>query len=163
VVTAPAGGAGVGTGAALNTLDVAAGRDDHRTMSLDRPFLDLTSMTVSCPAPRKLASFYATLLGGTITGDEPGLPGEPEEAGWAQVATDRLRLNFEYERCWTPPVWPAVEGRQTATQHLDIHVHDLATAVEWAVSCGASEASFQPQDDVRVMLDPVGHPFCLFT
>lgn len=23
--------------------------------------------------------------------------------------------------------------------------------------------SFQPQDDVRVYLDPAGHPFCLFT
>jgi len=24
-------------------------------------------------------------------------------------------------------------------------------------------AAFQPQDDVRVMLDPAGHPFCLYT
>ena len=23
-------------------------------------------------------------------------------------------------------------------------------------------ADFQPQDDVRVCLDPAGHPFCLF-
>jgi hypothetical protein len=46
--------------------------------------------------------------------------------------------------------------------HLDIGVADLATGVEWAVSCGAREADRQPQPGVRVMLDPEGHPFCLF-
>jgi hypothetical protein len=28
---------------------------------------------------------------------------------------------------------------------------------------GAVLAEYQPQDDVRVYLDPAGHPFCLFT
>jgi hypothetical protein len=46
--------------------------------------------------------------------------------------------------------------------HLDVHVDDLAAAVEFAVSLGARPAAFQPQEDVRVMLDPAGHPFCLF-
>ena len=27
---------------------------------------------------------------------------------------------------------------------------------------GATLPSFQPQDDVRVCLDPAGHPFCLY-
>ena len=27
---------------------------------------------------------------------------------------------------------------------------------------GASVADYQPQDHVRVMVDPVGHPFCLY-
>ena len=31
-----------------------------------------------------------------------------------------------------------------------------------AVGCGAELASYQPQDDVRVLLDPAGHPFCLY-
>jgi hypothetical protein len=26
-----------------------------------------------------------------------------------------------------------------------------------------SVAEFQPQEDVRVCLDPAGHPFCLYT
>ena len=38
--------------------------------------------------------------------------------------------------------------------------NDLAAAVEQAVGCGAELADFQPQDDVRVCLDPAGHPFC---
>ena len=27
---------------------------------------------------------------------------------------------------------------------------------------GATEAPYQPQEDVRVYLDPAGHPFCLW-
>ena len=34
-------------------------------------------------------------------------------------------------------------------------------AVEDALGKGATLAEHQPQDDVRVMLDPAGHPFCL--
>jgi hypothetical protein len=46
--------------------------------------------------------------------------------------------------------------------HLDIGVEDLESGVAWAVECGAVVANHQPQRDVRVMLDPEGHPFCLF-
>ena len=31
-----------------------------------------------------------------------------------------------------------------------------------AVELGATLHEHQPQDDVRVMLDPAGHPFCLY-
>ena len=30
------------------------------------------------------------------------------------------------------------------------------------VACGATLADVQPQEDVRVHLDPDGHPFCLY-
>jgi hypothetical protein len=126
------------------------------------PSLRLTSITVAAPAPRELAQFYAALLGGEITALDPARPGEPELAGWAQVRTPNLTLNFEFEQHWRTPCWPAEAGRQTATQHLDIQVDDLVSAAEWAIGCGARTAEFQPQDDVRVMLDPAGHPFCLF-
>ncbi len=46
--------------------------------------------------------------------------------------------------------------------HLDILVDDLAAAGAHALACGAVLASYQPQADVRVYLDPAGHPFCLF-
>lgn len=48
------------------------------------------------------------------------------------------------------------------TAHLDIKVDDLDAASAHAVAGGATGADFQPQDDVRVHLDPAGHPFCLF-
>jgi hypothetical protein len=131
-------------------------------MEQPEPALRLTSITVMAPAPRELAQFYATLLGGTITALDPARPGEPEQAGWAQVRTPNLTLNFEFEQQWRVPSWPAEADQQTATQHLDIQVDDLVSAVEWATACGARTAEFQPQDDVRVMFDPAGHPFCLF-
>ena len=46
--------------------------------------------------------------------------------------------------------------------HLDILVDGLDAAGAHALEAGAVLASYQPQDDVRVYLDPAGHPFCLF-
>ncbi len=134
---------------------------------MSRPSLRVGAVTIGTSQPRELARFYANLLGWEVTASEPPRPGMPERAGWAQIKPPaELRveptLNFEYERCFRRPVWPAEEGQQTATEHLDIGVDDLAGAVEWAVACGARLADFQPQEHVRVMIDPDGHPFCLF-
>lgn len=37
-----------------------------------------------------------------------------------------------------------------------------AELLGWPVGVGARLHPVQPQDDVRVMLDPTGHPFCLY-
>ena len=47
--------------------------------------------------------------------------------------------------------------------HLDFQVSDLGRAVEHALQLGAELSEHQPQDRVRVLLDRVGHPFCLYT
>jgi hypothetical protein len=78
------------------------------------------------------------------------------------VKAGAITLNFEFEQQWTSPVWPARLGAQLATQHLDIFVQDLEASTRWAVSQGARLALSQPQTDVRVLIDPAGHPFCLF-
>jgi hypothetical protein len=46
--------------------------------------------------------------------------------------------------------------------HLDIATDDLDAAVALAVVAGGRLADLQPQPHVRVVLDPHGHPFCLF-
>jgi hypothetical protein len=46
--------------------------------------------------------------------------------------------------------------------HLDLEVDDLDQAVAHAIEAGAELPEFQPQERVRVMLDPDGHPFCLY-
>jgi hypothetical protein len=71
-------------------------------------------------------------------------------------------LNFQTEENYVPPVWPASPGDAQMMMHLEIKVDDLAAGVAHAVAQGATLAEFQPQDDVRVCLDPAGHPFCLF-
>ncbi|MFD9697793.1 VOC family protein [Lentzea sp. NPDC059081] len=114
----------------------------------------LTSVTVGTSQPRVLASFYARLFG-----VEPSAL----EDDWAQVRTPGgMTVNLELEREFRRPVWPSAAGAPVATQHLDIEVDDLDAAVRHAVSCGAVVAEVQPQEDVRVLFDPDGHPFCLF-
>jgi len=134
-------------------------------MVLRQP-MAVAAVTIGAADPRGLAAFYARLLDWPVTASDPARPGMPPEDGWAQIRPPPDRsgptLNFEYEEKFSRPVWPAVDSAQNATQHLDIAVGDLDEAVRWAVDAGATLADFQPQEDVRVMLDPDGHPFCLF-
>jgi len=130
------------------------------------PRLRVTSVTIGAPDPRALAAFYARLLGWTVTAADPARPGYPPEDGWAQLRPppddEGPTLNFEYEAKYTRPAWPSVAGEQHITQHLDIAVSELEGSVAWALEQGATLADYQPQDHVRVLLDPAGHPFCLY-
>jgi hypothetical protein len=51
--------------------------------------------------------------------------------------------------------------------HFEVRTDDVPAAVDFAVAAGAREAPHQaPDRDLtrcRVMLDPVGHPFCLWS
>jgi catechol 2,3-dioxygenase-like lactoylglutathione lyase family enzyme len=131
-----------------------------------QPRLRVTSITIGTSQPHDLAHFYARLLSLSVTADEPPIPGDPIRGGWAQIRPPTPEsaptLNFEYEQHFTRPTWPSVPDGQNATQHLDIAVDDLDAAVTWAVDQGATVAEVQPQDNVRVLLDLDGHPFCLF-
>ncbi len=131
----------------------------------------MTSVTIAAPDPRALAEFYADLLGWPVTASEPPRPGQLPADGWAQLrppaGSHGPTLNLEYEADFAPAVWPSEPGEQQLQLHLDIQVEgtaveDLEAAVEWASHVGATRAAYQPQERVRVMLDPAGHPFCLF-
>lgn len=71
-------------------------------------------------------------------------------------------LSFQTEAAYVKPTWPAGPGDQQMMVHLDIQVDVLEAAGAHAVAAGTILAEYQPQEDVRVYLDPVGHPFCLF-
>ena len=107
------------------------------------------------PDVPKLARFYAELLGWELK-----LDGD----GWATVRAPEAKsyIGFHGSPEYVRPVWPPVAGKQQQMQHIDVGVGDLTAAVDRAVGLGATVADFQPQDDVRVMLDPDGHPFCLY-
>ena len=106
--------------------------------------------------PQALARFYADLLGWRITSDKPDFCTLNPEDGVAYLA---CQLSPDYVR----PVWPNAAGEQQMMLHLDFEVTDLERAVEYATGLGAELLPHQPQDDVRVMADPDGHPFCLYT
>jgi predicted enzyme related to lactoylglutathione lyase len=103
-----------------------------------------------------LAHFYARLLDWQVfSEDETGAAVAPsEDAGYY--------LGFQTEEHYVRPVWPVEPGRPQMSMHLDFEVDDLERAVAHALKCGAELAEYQPQDDVRVLLDPAGHPFCLY-
>lgn len=115
----------------------------------------LTATVLNSTDPRKLAEFYQRLLGWPIGRDEPG---------WVTLrpAGGGAGLSFQDESLYVRPTWPAAPGEQQMMMHLDIEVDDLDTAETEAVAAGATLAAYQPQDDVRVLLDPDGHPFCLW-
>jgi hypothetical protein len=65
-----------------------------------------------------------------------------------------------------PPVWPEEPGELTKMLHFEVQVDDLEAAVALAIEAGGTEAPWQPPDQnhdrIRIMLDPAGHPLCLF-
>ena len=117
--------------------------------------LALSGVVLDSPDAGALADFYRRLLGWAVEQDEPG---------WVKLRSPDggTGLSFQTEPQHKPPAWPAGPGDPQMQLHLDFAVEDLAAAGEHAVACGAVLADFQPQDDVRVYLDPAGHPFCLF-
>ncbi|MEI2714958.1 MAG: VOC family protein [Nocardioides sp.] len=119
------------------------------------PEFDLSATVLGCADPAGLASFYRDLLGWEIQQKEPDwVTLRPSHGG--------AGLSFQTEEGHVPPTWPPASGDQQMQLHLDIRVNDLDSAVSYAQSLGASLAQYQPQQDVRVLLDPAGHPFCLF-
>ena len=116
---------------------------------------DFWGVVLEAPDGRALGRFYASLLGWEIAKeDDEGAAVIPAEG----VAYLGFNTSPEYVR----PVWPPAEGAQQMMLHLDFEVVDLGAAVAHAIELGAEEAEFQPQDNVRVMRDPAGHPFCLY-
>ncbi len=119
------------------------------------PRFSLRTVVLDCLDANALADFYSRLLGWEVTVREPH---------WALMRCPNggTGLSFQSEAWYRPPVWPEEPGELTKMLHLDILVDDLEAAGAHALEAGATLASYQPQEDVRVYLDPAGHPFCLF-
>src|SRR5262245_52577389 len=124
----------------------------------------ISGPVIGAPDPVGLAEFYAKLLSWNVTDRAGPRPGFPPGDGWARVdPPDRsMKLEFQSEADFRRPVWPSEPGEQQMLLHLDVGVADLDEGVAWAIECGATLAEHQPQRGVRVMVDPAGHPFCLF-
>ncbi|HEX2706050.1 MAG TPA: VOC family protein [Candidatus Lustribacter sp.] len=117
---------------------------------------DWWGVVLEAPDARALAHFYADLLGWAVAS-------ESDTDATIGPADGVAYLAFQTSSSYVRPVWPVVPGTQQMTMHLDFEVDDLEPAVAHAVSLGGELAAFQPQDNVRVVLDPAGHPFCLYT
>jgi predicted enzyme related to lactoylglutathione lyase len=108
------------------------------------------TVTIDCPEPASLASFYGALLEWPIPtegGDFVAL--DPPGGGTA--------LTFQRAAGFVPPTWP--DGTVQQQMHLDLAVDDLDAAHERAIGLGARHLDSQAK--FRVYADPVGHTFCL--
>jgi catechol 2,3-dioxygenase-like lactoylglutathione lyase family enzyme len=122
---------------------------------VDLPRMTLSGIVLDAPDAQALAAFYRRLLGWRVQQDEPD---------WVKLSSPDggPGLSFQTESFHARPTWPAGAGEQQIQQHLDIEVDDLDAAGAHAIAAGAVLAPHQPQDTVRVYLDPAGHPFCFF-
>ncbi len=118
------------------------------------PPLRLTTVCLDCLDAHEMARFYGGLLGW-----EPGRT-EPD---WVILRDPRggVGLSFQAESAYRPPIWPEEPEAQQKMMHLEVLVADLQSAVAHAVACGGTVAAYQPPEDLRVVLDPAGHPLCL--
>jgi catechol 2,3-dioxygenase-like lactoylglutathione lyase family enzyme len=113
-------------------------------------------VVIDAPDPLALARFYADLMDWKI------VKAEDNFVGIAPMGDHIEYFAFQRSPEYVAPVWPPEDGKQQMMLHLDIEVPDLDSAVAAAERAGARVAAFQPQESVRVMLDPAGHPFCLY-
>ena len=121
----------------------------------DRPRLRLASIVLECTDAQEMKRFYQRLLGWEVRADE---------GDWVILrnAEGLPNISIQADPAYVRPTWPGEPERQQMMLHLDIWVDDLDAAGEHAIAAGAVLADYQPQERVRVYLDPAGHPFCLF-
>ena len=117
--------------------------------------LRISGVVLDAPDPADLAAFYRALLGWET---------EHEDEGWVKLRSPHggAGLAFQRDDEYVSPVWPGRTAEQRMMSHLDIQVDGLDAEVARAVALGARLADHQPQEDVRVLIDPVGHPFCMW-
>lgn len=120
-----------------------------------RPFLRIQTVNIDCGDVQAMADFYGRLLGWEISyRDEDFILMRDPDGG--------VGLSFQQREDYEPPVWPEQPDRQDKMIHLDLRVDDLEAAVAHAIESGGRLAEYQGREDLRVLLDPAGHPFCLF-
>lgn len=116
-------------------------------------------LAIDCHEAPPVARFYEALLGFEVRDLGPM---------WAQLFDPHggVHLNIQGDPQYVRPTWPAEPGEQQMMLHLEVEVDDLEAAIRTALDAGGTEAPWQPPDRdharIRVVLDPAGHPLCLF-
>ena len=122
---------------------------------------------MECADADAMATFYSGLLGWDVQ-DRGDVDPESGRSGWVRLRspTGHIALAFGADPAYVSPVWPRRPGEQTMMMHFEVAVADVQASVDRAVAAGGRVAAWQPPDRdpaaLTVMLDPAGHPLCLF-
>jgi catechol 2,3-dioxygenase-like lactoylglutathione lyase family enzyme len=118
-------------------------------------------VAIDCADAGPVAHFYRDLLAFEL--------GDFDPPRWAQLwdPAGGVHLNVQGEPWYAAPTWPERPGKPAKMMHFEIEVSDLKAAVAAALAAGGTEAPWQPPDRdpdrIRIILDPAGHPLCLFS
>jgi predicted enzyme related to lactoylglutathione lyase len=140
------------------TVEVGAGFE--KTSAVGATTVRWVGIAIDCTDAGPVARFYERLLGFEI--------GDFEPPHWAQLwdLAGGPHINIQGATWYEPPTWPERPGEQAKKLQYEFEVDDLDTAVATALDAGGTEAPWQSPDRnrerIRVMLDPAGHPICLF-
>ena len=115
------------------------------------PTTAIAALTVDCDDARVMVQFYKDAFGGSADPDFPHLD---------CVRVDGLLFLFRELDGWTRPTWPGAYMQM----HLEVYVEDLQQAEARLIARGASKPIAQDAADpgLVVLVDPAGHPFCIF-
>lgn len=131
-----------------------------------RPNVSWSGVCLDCADAEEMARFYGDVFGWEVTGrDSPDarLGG----SGWICMSGPRggPTVSFQAEDWYEPPTWPEAPGEPTKMMHFEVVVDDVDAALEVVIRAGGRVAPTQPahrnRRELRVVLDPAGHPFCL--
>jgi catechol 2,3-dioxygenase-like lactoylglutathione lyase family enzyme len=126
----------------------------------------LGGICLDCRDAEEMARFYSAVFGWEETARDDS-DNRLGGCGWICMSgpAGGPSVSFQAEQWYEPPLWPESAGAQTKMMHFEVGTDDLEAAVELVVQSGGRVAPHQPPDrsqtELRVMLDPADHPFCL--
>jgi len=124
----------------------------------------IAGICLDCADAEAMKTFYESLFGYVETWrDVDG----PPQTGWIGLEhpDGGVNISFQEEPWYEPPTWPEEPERQAKMMHFEVAVDDVEAAAAAVVAAGGRVAPHQPpdraDDDLCIVLDPAGHPFCL--
>ena len=143
-------------------VDRRSNRPRRMSSPVRTPWFKWNGVCIDC-APGEFEDMIA------LYRDMFGIQVLDKEERWAMLgdAAAGMNINIQAEDWYVPPIWPEHADAQSKMMHFEIEVEHVERAVARAISLGAREAPNQPADrdpnTLRIMLDPGGHPFCLWS
>jgi hypothetical protein len=127
---------------------------------MTRTSIRWVGVAIDCLDAGPVARFYERLLRFEMREFDPPAGAQLCDPGGG------VYISIHGETAFERPTWPERPGEQAKMLHFEVEVDDLQAAIAIALEAGGAEAPWQPpdrdHDRLRVMLDPAGHPLCLF-